>query len=456
MRRALHFWAVVLLVVCHATVPLRMPPAHALSQDEEIRISRQFRREARRQLKFIEDPEVELYVDRIGRRVLEAVGNIRYPYRFFVIEDSSLNAFAVPGGSIFLHSGLLQRVQSTDELASVIAHEIVHVNARHFHVLASSTDVSMLVGMLGVFLAPVLGPAALAGPALAMTRQLEFSRQMEEQADNLGVGYLARAGYDPQAAVTFMRRMYHDRLLNPVGRPAYLLTHPLTDKRIANLSASIRAQGLSAPRFRDADDIERVKLLIELRDEPDTVVERLRKQHESRPAAAMPAYSLGLAYAATGRWVQARDMLERAARLNLAVPSLHRDLGRVYLHTEEISKAHAALDRMLERQPEDPISHLYRGRLFGKESRFREAARAYLKARQFAPFWPEAARRLGYAYRMLNQPGKAHYYLAQSYLLRDETGKAIDALERSAQQYAPDSPRLQVIQDEIAAIRAGG
>ena len=57
---------------------------------------------------------------------------------------------------------------------------------------------------------------------------------------------------------------------------------------------------------------------------------------------------------------------------------------------------------------------------------------------------------------MLNQPGKAHYYLAQSYLLRDETGKAIDALERSAQQYAPDSPRLQVIQDEIAAIRAGG
>ncbi|MCY4486457.1 MAG: tetratricopeptide repeat protein [Deltaproteobacteria bacterium] len=456
MRRALYFWAVVLLVVCHATVPLRMPPVYALSQDEEIRISRQFRREARRQLKFIEDPEVELYADRIGRRVLEAVGNIRYPYRFFVIEDSSLNAFAVPGGSIFLHSGLIQRVRSTDELASVIAHEIVHVNARHFHVLASSTDVAMLVGMLGVFLAPVIGPAALAGPAVAMSRQLEFSRQMEEQADNLGIGYLAGAGYDPQAAVTFMRRMYHDRLLNPVGRPAYLLTHPLTDKRIANLSASIRAQGLSAPRFRDVDDIQRVKLLIELRDEPETVVERLRKEHESRPTAAMPAYSLGLAYAATGRWVQARDMLERAARLNPAVPNLHRDLGRVYLHTEEISKAHAALDRMLERQPEDPISHLYQGRLFEKESRFRDAARAYLKARQFAPFWPEAARRLGYAYRKLNQPGKAHYYLAQSYLLRDETGKAIDALERAAQQYAPDSPRLEVIKDEIAAIRAGG
>ncbi len=456
MRRGLHFWAVVLLVLCHATAPLHMPYAHALSQDEEIRISRQFRREARHRLKFIEDPEIELYADRIGRRILEAVGNIRYPYRFFVIADPSLNAFAVPGGSIFLHSGLIQRVESTDELASVIAHEIVHVDARHFHVLASSTDAAMLVGMLGVFLAPVIGPAALAGPAVAMTRQLEFSRQMEEQADNLGVGYLARAGYDPGAAVTFMQRMYRERRLNPVGRPAYLLTHPLTDKRIANLSASIRAQGLSVPRYRDADDIERVKLLIELRDKPDVVVERLRKDHESRPTAAMPVYLLGLAYAATGRWVQARDMLERAARSDLAVPNLHRDLGRVYLHTEEIPKAHAALDRMLEHQPDDPISHLYRGRLFEKESRFREAARAYLKARQLAPSWAEAARLLGYAYRKLNQPGKAHYYLAQSYLLRDQTGKALDALERAAQQYAPGSPRLEVIQDEIAAIRAGG
>ncbi len=456
MRKALHFWAVVLLVLCHATAPLRMPSAYALSQDEEIRISRQFRREARRRLKFIEDPEVELYADRIGRRVLEAVGNIRYPYRFFVIDDPSLNAFAVPGGSIFLHSGLIRRVESTDELASVIAHEIVHVNARHFHVLSSSTDAAMLIGMLGVFLAPVLGPAALAGPAVAMTRQLEFSRQMEEQADNLGVGYLARAGYNPQAAVTFMQRMYRERLLNPVGRPAYLLTHPLTDKRIANLSASIRAQGLPAPRFRGADDIQRVKLLIELRDKPDAVVERLREDHENRPAAAMPMYSLGIAYAATGRWVQARDLLERAARLKPAAPNIQRDLGRVYLNTEELPKAHAALERMLERHPEDPISHLYQGRLFEKESRFREAARAYLKARQSAPFWSEAARRLGYAYRKLNQPGKAHYYLAQSYLLRDETGKAIDALERAAQQYVPDSPRQQVIQDEIAAIRAGG
>ena len=452
----LHRLAVLSVIACLAAASFGPPPAHAVSQQEEIRISREFRKEARRRLKFVEDPEVELYVDGMGRRILEAVGNIRYPYRFFVIQDDSMNAFAVPGGSIFLHSGLIQRVETSDELASVIAHEIVHINARHFASLSSSSDATMLVGVLGVFLAPVLGPAALAGPAVAMTRQLEFSRQMEEQADNLGVGYLARAGYDPQAAVDFMNRLYRERILNPVGRPRYLLTHPLTDKRIDNLEASIRVLGLKRPRFRGVDEIQRVKLVIELRKDPEAVVERLRKARDKRPQSAMATYSLGIGYAATGRWIRARDLLERAARSEPAIPNVDRDLGRVYIHTQEFAKAHAAFERILKRKPDDPVTHLYRGQLFEKESRFKQAVRSYLRVRQFAPSWPEGARRLGHAYRKLNQPGKAHYYLAHSYLLRDETGKAIDSLARAAEHYEPDSPRRQVIEDEIAAIRAGG
>lgn len=456
MWTTLHRLAVAAVAAGVATACLDAPLAHALSQQEEIRISREFRQEARRHLKFVEDPEVELFIDGMGQRLLDAVGNIRYPYRFFVIQDDSVNAFAVPGGSIFLHSGLIQRVESSDELASVVAHEIVHVSARHFASLSSSSDATMLAGVLGVFLAPVLGPVALAGPAVAMTQQLEFSRQMEEQADNLGVGYMARAGYDPQAAVDFMNRLHRDRVLNPVGRPPYLLTHPLTEKRISYLVSSIRALGLKRPRFRDVDEIQRVKLVIELRKEPEAVVERLRKAHERRPESGMATYSLGIGYAATGRWVRAREMLERAARLEPTIPNLDRDLGRAYIHTGEFAKAHAAFERMLKRKPDDPVTHLYRGQLFEKESRFRQAARSYLRVRQFAPSWPEGARRLGYAYRKLNQPGKAHYYLAQFHLLRDETGKAIDSLERAAEHYERDSPRQQVIEDEIAAIRAGG
>lgn len=455
MRRAFHCWVAALVVAGCAAAGLRVLPVHALSQEEEIRIGREIRREARSRLKFIEDPEIELYVDRVGRRILDAVGNTRYPYRFFVVEDGSTNAFAVPGGNIFLHSGLIQKVESTDELASVVAHEVVHVNARHFAALAAP-DETVLLGMLGVFLAPVLGPAVLAAPVVSMTRQLEFSRQMEEQADNLGVGYLARAGYDPQAAVDFMEKLYREKLLNPVGTPTYLMSHPLTEQRIANMAASIRGLGLTRPRFKGADGVERLKLLIELRSEPNAVVERRKKAHEKDPGAAAPAHLLGVAYAATGRWRAARDMLERAARLDPSLPSVHRDLGRAYSRTGEPSRAHAAFEAMLEREPDDPVTHLYQGRLFEKELRFRQAVRSYLRVRQIASFWPEAARRLGYAYRKLNQPGKAHYYLAQFHLLRDEIGKAVGSLERAAQQYPPDSPRRQVIEDESAVLKADG
>ena len=91
-------------------LPSVTPPA----EDEETRISREFRREAKKYFKFINQPEVERYVDRIARRILSATGPLSYDYRFFVVEDPQLNAFAVPGGSIYLFTGLIERAKSTD------------------------------------------------------------------------------------------------------------------------------------------------------------------------------------------------------------------------------------------------------------------------------------------------------------------------------------------------------
>ena len=147
MRKALHCMA-VLLLACYAATLLGVPSAHALSQDEEIRISSQFRREARRRLKFIEDPEVELYVARIGRRILDAVGNTRYPYRFFVIEDSSMNAFAVPGGRVFVTSGLIDAIENEAALKAILAHEVAHVKSRYSYRVAPGREAGRAIGGL--------------------------------------------------------------------------------------------------------------------------------------------------------------------------------------------------------------------------------------------------------------------------------------------------------------------
>jgi hypothetical protein len=110
-------------------IPSVSPP----SEDEESKISREFRREAKKFLKFPSNPEVERYIDRIGRRILAATGPLSFDYRFFVIEDDQLNAFSVPGGSIYVYTGLIERAKSTDELAGVLGHEITHAKGTTWH-----------------------------------------------------------------------------------------------------------------------------------------------------------------------------------------------------------------------------------------------------------------------------------------------------------------------------------
>ena len=109
----------------------QLPFFSSLTEQDEVRIGREFRRQAKKQLKLIHHPEVRGFVERVSRRILSAMEPQLFDYRFFVVEDSQLNAFAIPGGSIYVHTGLIDRANSTDELASVLGHEIVHVKARH-------------------------------------------------------------------------------------------------------------------------------------------------------------------------------------------------------------------------------------------------------------------------------------------------------------------------------------
>ncbi len=125
MRRPWHSHCAWLLSValllssCASGLAPVIPSVSPPSEDEESKISREFRREAKKFLKFPSNPEVERYIDRIGRRILAATGPLSFDYRFFVIEDDQLNAFSVPGGSIYVYTGLIERAKSTDELAGV-------------------------------------------------------------------------------------------------------------------------------------------------------------------------------------------------------------------------------------------------------------------------------------------------------------------------------------------------
>ena len=153
-----------------------LPSVSGPSEDEEVRISREFRREARKQLQFVTNPEVERYIDRVGQRILSTMGPQPFDYRFFVIQDSQLNAFAVPGGSIFFFTGLIEKTKTTSEVAGVLGHEITHVKGHHM-ARQSGPDAISLLSLLGAFLLARTGSGVrLPGPLGRPSQPLDRSR----------------------------------------------------------------------------------------------------------------------------------------------------------------------------------------------------------------------------------------------------------------------------------------
>jgi predicted Zn-dependent protease len=442
-----------LVSACSRYAARNQAPIESYKENEEVRISREFHREAKKRLKFVRNLEVERYIDQIGKQILSVMGPQPFDYRFFVVEDRELNAFAVPGGSIYVHTGLIEKAKSTDELAAVLGHEIVHIKARHMARM-SGLDVLSLVGLLGIFLGGGSGAQAAGalGQALAVSRQLAYNRQLEQEADTLGVKYITQAGYDPAGALKFLKIVDQERGLNPVDVPKYLLSHPVTQERIANVENTIRSFRLEGQRSTPVttDSIKKIQILIRLeRNETNSVLsdyERLEKQF---PDSAEPKYLLALAYQHSGALEKARASLERARASNPGIPGIDRDLGRLYFQSGEPGLAWEFFERSLKKEPKEPLTYIYLGELFEQQEKFTDAVGAYLTAQQISPLWAEPPQRLGMVYGKMKRLGDAYYYLGRSQMLQDENDKAIFNLERALKIFGPASPRGEAIQEEL-------
>lgn len=232
------FWrrqlALLLLLTGCATGPTLIPENHLVEM-----ASLEFNR-MKQEMPLSADPEARDRVARVSRRIASALGSDmpQASWEYVLFDDPSANAFAMPGGKIGVFTGLLDIVESDDELAAVIGHEIAHVQLRH----ANQRMSAELLRGLGAAVAAAGtrnmedDDRALVLAAYGLGTQvgvmLPYSRHHEAQADRLGLLIAARAGYDPRAAVTFWQKMSR---ANPSGVPAFLSTHPGYDSRIEHL-----------------------------------------------------------------------------------------------------------------------------------------------------------------------------------------------------------------------------
>ncbi|TDR80530.1 M48 family metalloprotease [Paludibacterium purpuratum] len=226
----------------------------SMSLADEARIGRNAMRELRQQDAISDDPELAMYINSLGARLAAGAVGSGIRFTFFVVNDGSINAFAMPGGYIGVNKGLIMASQSEGELASVLGHEMAHVTQHHMARMQANTLPNQLT-LLATLVAAALASRAHnsdavmgtinAGIGLTLANQLSFSRDFEREADRVGMQYLAAAGFDVRDMPGFFSRMQQSEHLNGGDAYAFLRTHPVTVERISeaqnrSLNAPVR------------------------------------------------------------------------------------------------------------------------------------------------------------------------------------------------------------------------
>lgn len=235
------------------------PSSASLSPDMEKRFGDRIMRQIRHDPAYLSDPLLTDYLNDIGYRLVDAArkqnvagaggsGSFASGFEIFGVRDRSINAFALPGGFIGVHSGLLTAADSESELAAVLGHEIGHVTQRHIARGIGKSEQSMWIALGTLLLAGLAANSssdaaqalALGGQAAAVQNQLSFSRDAEREADRVGFQIMLAAGFDPQGTADFFRRMQRATNISEASVPAYVRTHPMTTERIADMENRIR------------------------------------------------------------------------------------------------------------------------------------------------------------------------------------------------------------------------
>jgi predicted Zn-dependent protease len=213
-----------------------------ISEQKEIAIGRQYAEQIDKQAKLITDPVVTEYVNRVAQNIARN-SDLKVPLTVKVIDDPTINAMSLPGGFLYVNTGLLEAATEEDELAGVMAHEIAHVAARHWAAQQTKATIAQFATIPLIFV-PMTYPVYMGvsnalnfGVPLAF---LKFSRSAEAEADYLGLQYMYKAGYDPNAYVRFFGKVLEEERRQPGSVPQLFADHPPTPDRIVKCEEEIK------------------------------------------------------------------------------------------------------------------------------------------------------------------------------------------------------------------------
>jgi predicted Zn-dependent protease len=219
------------------------------SLEKEIALGKGLAQEVERQAKIIDDPVIAEYVNRVGQNLVRN-SDAKVPFTIKVIDTEEVNAFALPGGFFFVNSGLVLKADSEAELAGVMSHEIAHVAARHGTRQATRGEIAQLATIPLIFMGGWTGYGIRQAASVAIpVGFLSFSRGFESEADMLGLQYMYKSGYDPEAFVDFFEKIQSMEKKKPGTMSKVFSTHPMTEDRIQTAQKNIQVLLKERPEY---------------------------------------------------------------------------------------------------------------------------------------------------------------------------------------------------------------
>ncbi|HUQ27130.1 MAG TPA: M48 family metalloprotease [Usitatibacter sp.] len=440
-----------------------------LSEQQERTIGNRIMRDVRVDKDFIDDPEIADYINALGQRLLAVADPPRREIDFFVVRDESVNAFALVGGHIGVHTGLVLLTQSESELAGVLAHEIAHVLQKHqARVLAGQSRSSwtslaalalaLIASRSGGSQASQVTEAAVAtAGALQIQTAIDYTREHEREADRVGLTLLQRAGFNTRAMSVFFERMLRANRLNEFkGAPSYLRTHPLTTERIADIQQRIDPTAFSA---MVVDSFEYRLARARIRAMSDTPAEAVKyfREELSDKTILRPredVYGLALALRRTRDLETAWTTLEPIRKGDNAHPSFHVLAGQLKADMRREGEALEIYRAALKSHPGfRSLAYAY-NELLQQMGRNRESL-ADLEERLRGG--SEDARLYELQARAMEASGRAigqHRAQAEAYFRRGNLAAAVDQLEIAVKQVrGSDFYELSIAESRLRELR---
>lgn len=459
-RRAVRRPVLILLVISLAVLLLTTRSGWALSISDEKTLGKKVLEQVREHMPLIEDGEIVTYVQSVGNKIVKVIGTTLYDYQFFVIDRPDVNAFAVPGGYVFLYRGLIEILHNEGEMASIIGHELAHIQARHVERSIQQSRVLNIATVLGTLAGAFLGLGGNAASAIMMgsvagaqSMQLKYSRANEEEADELGFRYVCDAGYDPIHIVNAMQALNQQRLPSSSRIPSYLSTHPDVTERVQYLQVMVQDYRKKNPEVQKkqapADEefaFVRAALVSEYSDH-DKAMERLQSELQQGNDAA--AYGIGRLLLRQGQTDQAIEQLQKSAGSYPDSPLVLSTLGLAYYRTGRLNEAERALKSALLLDPTSTSARLRLALVYKDQSRNDDALKNLQQIERFAPSFPEIDYHLGILLGQMNQLGLAHYHLGRFYQHKGDTKTAIFHYSKAKVLLKSKPEKLSEIETEL-------